>query len=250
MSDQYASGFNSFTPHVTDGGRFIVGGNVGNGPIAQDGGAASSGGSFAATVNLPISFPGTKLQLQNLDVVDLTNLRFASKEAALAHFDAMVAERTAQYEQMMAQAAQAGGALMNLEDFELMNLAVFPGTAKGNALASKGRQIAASRGTYGRCYAAVADAVDATIARFLSGNSAYMAADQLARSGYFTEKKVSASQLPQLPAGAIVVWGKTGPSPDGHISIALGNGQEASDHITSQLTSLRGYSNFRVFMPK
>ena len=101
----------------------------------------------------------------------------------------------------------------------------------------------------GKCYSAVADAVDAVSGRFLYGNSAYMAADQLARSHKYTEHNVLASQLRSLPAGAIVVWRKTAASPDGHISVALGNGQEASDHIAQQLTSLRGDSGFRVFMP-
>ena len=77
-----------------------------------------------------------------------------------------------------------------------------------------------------------------------------MAADQLKNSGKYTEHSVAASQLPSLPAGAIVVWRKTAASPHGHISVALGNGKEASDHIANQMTSLRGDTGFRVFMPK
>ncbi|MCA9552485.1 MAG: single-stranded DNA-binding protein [Myxococcales bacterium] len=48
----------------------------------------------------------------------------------------------------------------------------------------------------------------------------------------------------------IVVWGKTAASPHGHISVALGDGREASDHIQSQITSLRGATNYRVFIPQ
>ena len=106
-----------------------------------------------------------------------------------------------------------------------------------------------SRNTTGDCYAAVADAVDAEVGRFLYGGSAYMAADQLAAHPRFKEINVAASQLRDLPAGAVVVWGKTGASPHGHISIALGDGREASDHVDVQRTQLRGYTNVRVFMP-
>ena len=55
--------------------------------------------------------------------------------------------------------------------------------------------------------------------------------------------------MPSLPAGSIVVWGKTDKSPNGHISISSGDGKEYSDHVEVQRTNLRGYTNFRVFMP-
>ena len=104
----------------------------------------------------------------------------------------------------------------------LMNL--IGATSNGNKLASNAKFIAHFRNTYGKCYGAVADAVDSVSGKFLSGSSAYMAADQLKRSGKYTEHSVSASKLPSLPAGAIVVWRKTAASPHGHISVSLGNG--------------------------
>ena len=122
-------------------------------------------------------------------------------------------------------------------------------SAAGNSLASRARNIATSRNTTGRCYSGVADAVDAEVGRFLHGASAYMAADQLATHPSFQEIDTSASNLRDLPAGAVVVWGRTGVSPHGHISIALGDGREASDHIDVQRTQLRGHTNVRVFMP-
>ena len=78
------------------------------------------------------------------------------------------------------------------------------------------------------------------------GSSAYMAADQLAAHRSFTE--VYVNNLTQLPAGAVVVWGK-GTSDHGHISIALGNGYEASDHIDYQMTDHYGGAPARVFYP-
>ena len=105
-----------------------------------------------------------------------------------------------------------------------------------------------SRRSTSRCYEYVADAVDISIGRFLSGRHAYMAASQLAsKKDLFTE--VSASNLAGLPAGAIVVWGK-GNTESGHISIALGDGQESSDFVGPQMMSHYGGAGARVFLPK
>lgn len=120
----------------------------------------------------------------------------------------------------------------------------------GRSLAADAAREAGRRGTVGNCYNAVADSVDRTVGRFLTGRHAYMAADQLAKHAKFQEVKVSPTDLKKLPAGSIVVWGKTNASPHGHISVALGDGREASDHIQKQITSLRGANNFRVFLPK
>ena len=70
---------------------------------------------------------------------------------------------------------QQGLGLMNLYD-------------KGQELADKAAAIAKQRNTKGKCYAAVADAVDATTERFLWGMSAYQAADQFANNSHFREK--------------------------------------------------------------
>ncbi len=124
------------------------------------------------------------------------------------------------------------------------------GTASGRQLAGIAQQIAGSRNTVGWCYKGVADAL-ARVGVNVSGRSAYMAADQLARNPRFQEVRLnSGADLRNLPPGAVVVWGQTASSPHGHISVALGNGKEASDHIQNQITSLRGASNFRVFIPR
>lgn len=124
-------------------------------------------------------------------------------------------------------------------------------TDAGRRLGDAAESIAAARGTTGRCYAGVADAL-ARVGVTVTGLSAYMAADQLAAMpDKFEEVQVSPDQLKNLPRGAVVVWGKSGEkSPHGHISVALGDGREASDHISSQLTSLRGETNYRVFIPR
>ena len=117
----------------------------------------------------------------------------------------------------------------------------------GNQLADAAYRIAISRNTTGYCYNAAADAIESVVGRFLWGASAYMAADQLAVHSRFFE--VSVSDLRSLPAGAVVVWGR-GSSAHGHISVALGNGQEASDHLTGQMTYHYGGGRARVFYPR
>ena len=117
----------------------------------------------------------------------------------------------------------------------------------GNRIADAAYAIATRRNTTGRCYTAAADAIESVTGPFLWGSSAYQAADQLRASSWFTE--VSVGDLRQLPAGAVVVWGR-GSSAHGHISIALGNGREASDHVANQMTYHYGGAPARVFYPR
>lgn len=118
---------------------------------------------------------------------------------------------------------------------------------KGNRIADEAYYEARSRNTIGWCYNAVADAVERITGPFLWGAHAYQAASQFASSAHFYE--TFDSNLRALPAGAIVVWGK-GSSRSGHISVALGDGREASDHITSQMTYHYGGSPARIFLPR
>lgn len=82
----------------------------------------------------------------------------------------------------------------------------------------------------------------------LNGVSAYMAADQLAKNKNFHEAKgLSRQELRDLPPGATVVWNRGKGHPHGHISIAMGNGREASDVMRNQITNYP--SSYRVFLP-
>ena len=94
-------------------------------------------------------------------------------------------------------------------------------------------QTARSMGSTGWCYRGVANALA-----------------KVRMPDKFREVSVSPSELKNLPRGAVVVWGKTNASPHGHISVALGDGREASDHIQTQMSSLRGATNYRVFIPQ
>jgi hypothetical protein len=118
---------------------------------------------------------------------------------------------------------------------------------RGSAVGRKIAQMAArTTDRKGYCFRAVAK----TMAKFgvpLSGASAYMAADQLARNPKMREVRVSRQQLKSLPAGAVVVWNRGRGLPHGHIGIALGNGKEASWKVRPQLML---NTSFRVFVPK
>lgn len=82
----------------------------------------------------------------------------------------------------------------------------------------------------------------------LQGGSAYQAANQLAQQrDKFREVTVSRAQLRQLPPGAVVVWDRSPGKPHGHISLATGDGREASDKIRNQMTNRA--ASYRVFIP-
>ena len=133
-----------------------------------------------------------------------------------------------------------------------MNL--ISGTANGNRLATKAKQIANSRNTNGNSYQAVTQAINSVLGGY-SASTPEMAIDQLRQSGKYVEYTqktgVKSRELPSLPPGAIVVWRRTCKATKGDISIALGNGMEASDHIAKQRIHLNGDAyQHRVFMPK
>lgn len=119
------------------------------------------------------------------------------------------------------------------------------GTAFGKSLAKYAGENANGPGGY--CYKWVGKAL-AKHGVNVHGASAYMAADQLAKSDKFREVSVQPKDLAKLPAGAVVVWNKGAGHPHGHISIALGNGKEASDKLRTQITNYG--TSVRVFLPK
>ena len=133
------------------------------------------------------------------------------------------------------------------------------GTAFGNQLAQAAERSARTRNTVGYCAAGVSDALNRV--GVPGRGHAYQKADQLAASNRFREVNVSASDLRNLPAGAVVVWGRSAAKPYGHVTVSLGNGNEASDHVQRMITGGRygtdfGHGadpqgrQFRVFMPQ
>ncbi len=119
------------------------------------------------------------------------------------------------------------------------------GTEWGRKLAAEARSHATGSG--GWCFKYVGE----SLRKFgvqTSGASAYMAGDQLAQSDKFREAKIDPKNFKKLPPGAVVVWDKGNGHPHGHISIALGDGKEASDVIRDQITDYG--TSARVFLPK
>jgi hypothetical protein len=121
------------------------------------------------------------------------------------------------------------------------------GSANGRTLAAAAEKEAKAEGTTGWCYRGVSRALK-SIGVSATGESAYMAADQLARNPKFKEVSVPNDKLSSLPPGAVVVWNKGPGHQHGHISVALGDGREASDHVQKQISNLNGCTH-RVFMP-
>jgi len=132
-----------------------------------------------------------------------------------------------------------------------------------NNAAGKKLAKAASRtiGTGGYCLRGVNKSLYKVYGQKIAAPSAYMAADILSSNKgigkHFTEDAVPRSFLESLPEGAVVVWdnniyggganvSKSGRK-HGHVSIALGNGLESSDHIQKQIVDRD--AEFRVFYP-
>ena len=134
--------------------------------------------------------------------------------------------------------SSAGGPSVNPSDLQ-------GGSELGKKIAADAQNTATGSGGY--CFKYVSE----TLRKFginTSGASAYMAADQLANNPKVKEVNVSPQDFKKLPPGAIVVWDKGAGHPHGHISVALGNGKEASDVIRDQITNYG--TKPRVFIPK
>ncbi len=133
------------------------------------------------------------------------------------------------------------------------------GTAFGNQIASAAEREARRLNSVGRCALGVNNAL---VSLGVPGRGhAYQKAEQLANNPRFREVNVSAGDLRNLPPGAVVVWGRSAAKPYGHVSVALGGGREASDHIQNQITGGRYGTDFgrgpdpqgrqfRVFLPR
>ncbi len=117
-----------------------------------------------------------------------------------------------------------------------------PGSPLAFRIARAAERNAENNNTVGWCYREVADTLD-NFGVHLYGNSAYMAAPQLARNDKF--KEVSPTNL---KPGTVLVFGKSEGHPHGHITVYLGNGREASDHV-QQLVNFKAYGGVRAFEP-
>lgn len=121
------------------------------------------------------------------------------------------------------------------------------GTDFGKKLAAQAEKTARSINTPGLCLKGVNDTMQAMGLPVQREASAYMALDNFRNNKHFQEVNVSRDKLKSLPPGAVVIWDKGSGLPHGHISVALGDGREASSTVRNQL-SLK--TNYHVFLPK
>lgn len=122
------------------------------------------------------------------------------------------------------------------------------GTTKGGVeFASIAKQVAEGMNSEGKCLTGVSEAVFQKYGFNLGYSDAYLALPEMKKRPEFNEVVVGKDELTKLPAGAVVVWKKSDSHPSGHISVALGDGQEASDHVGPQITNLT--PEYHVFLP-
>jgi peptidoglycan hydrolase-like protein with peptidoglycan-binding domain len=132
------------------------------------------------------------------------------------------------------------------------------GTALGNRVDEAAERSARQLNSVGRCALGVNNALESL--GIPGRGHAYQKASQLASNGKFREVNIGSGELANLPPGAVVVWGRSAAKPYGHVSVALGGGREASDHVQRQITGGRYGTDFgsgpdpqgrqfRVFLP-
>ena len=121
----------------------------------------------------------------------------------------------------------------------------------GGQLAQVAERTASNRNTHGYCAGGVNDSLEA-MGIVEPGEtrvvSAYQEAEVLDDNPKFKSVAVDRGDLRNLPAGCIVVWDRTSNNEHGHISISLGDGMEASDHVQKQIVYNDGIA-YRVFVP-
>lgn len=106
------------------------------------------------------------------------------------------------------------------------------GSALGTSIGDRAEREARRLNSFGACALGVNNVLQGM---GIGGRGhAFAKAEQLAKDSRFREVNPSRDDLANLPRGAVVVWGKSEAKPWGHVSIALGNGTEASDHIEQQ----------------
>jgi hypothetical protein len=135
-----------------------------------------------------------------------------------------------------------GGALNRANDADALQ----GGTALGERIAKRAEADAAAYNTPGMCLQEVGKVLREFGIPVNRHPAAWQALPDLQKSNKVKEISVGKDQLDKLPAGAIVVWDKGAGLPYGHISIALGDGREASSKLRQQLHLNTSY---HVFIP-
>lgn len=143
--------------------------------------------------------------------------------------------------------SESGGAGFNTPGGVSADASQFQGgTAKSRELAAAAlRESTDGDSQGGWCSRDVGEALRA-VGLGVARGDAWTKAAVLARDPRFRELKVAPNEIDRLPPGAIIVWDKGPGLPYGHISVALGDGREASDLLRKQMHLKTSY---RVFLP-
>jgi endonuclease YncB( thermonuclease family) len=130
-------------------------------------------------------------------------------------------------------------------------------TDLGQRLAAAGKKWAEFDRSKGLCYTYAANAIEEAVtgrirSGYLQGESAWMAADQLAQKKEFRELQgFTLEQMHNLPLGSVLVWGSgmsNSGSPHGHIAVVTGKGKISSD-FTEDISRYTSTKGVRVFLP-
>lgn len=143
--------------------------------------------------------------------------------------------------------AETGGGSFNTPGGVAADPSQFQGgTAKSRELAAAAlRESTDGDSQGGWCSRDVGEALRA-VGLGVARGDAWTKAAVLAKDPRFRELKVGPNEIDRLPPGAIIVWDKGPGLPYGHISVALGDGREASDLLRKQMHLKTSY---RVFLP-
>ncbi len=151
------------------------------------------------------------------------------------------------------EGVQATSAEANLGQFDQHSsvldgsLAGFSGSPLGELLARAAEQNARAVNTPGLALREVSKVLRQFQFRLGQYQSCYQVVGDLRQSPRLQEVQIQKCQLPLLPPGAIVVWDRAPELAHGHLSIALGEGWEASSTLNEQQNL---NANLWVFFPK
>lgn len=151
------------------------------------------------------------------------------------------------------EGVQAASAETNLGQFDQHSSVLdgsqgeLPASELGQRLAQAAEANARALNTPGLALPAVSKVLRQFQFRLSNHSSCFQLVADLRQNAWVQEVQIQRAQLVLLPPGAIVVWDRAPELPQGHISIALGQGWEASSTLMEQQDL---NANLWVFFPK
>ena len=216
---------------------------------------------------VPEAITGVPMEAQKMEVIPVSSMT-KEQEAQLAE---LAKEALPYYKEERVSSVTANGVTTTTRSVsEMGDRSLYEGAAPQGVIAEATatnknaemlvdmmqKQIDVNGKTFGKCAKAFNDA-SISLGMASERGHAYEKIAQLQHNKNFeeiTSQYRSAEDLKNLPRGAVVVWDKSAEKEYGHVSVALGDGREISDHVQSQITGTdskgRRYGAYHVFMPK